>query len=107
MLHSRVGQSKASPMSYAESDPVVRSHVSQGLTLRYVDWGNEDAPVLVLVHGSRDHARSWDAVALALRDKWRVIAPDLRGHGDSDWSPDGAYLSSYNLLDLADLIDQL
>jgi pimeloyl-ACP methyl ester carboxylesterase len=91
----------------ADLEPARRSHVSQGLTLNYLDWGNEGAPVLVLVHGSRDHARSWDWVARALRSAFRVICPDLRGHGDSDWSPDGAYLSSYNLLDLADLIDQL
>jgi pimeloyl-ACP methyl ester carboxylesterase len=62
----------------------------------------------VLVHGSRDHARSWDWTARALVEKgWRVIAPDLRGHGDSAWSPDGAYLTSYQVQDLADLIEQL
>jgi pimeloyl-ACP methyl ester carboxylesterase len=86
-------------------EPISRVHVSQGLRLNYLDWGNEGAPVLVLVHGAKDHARSWDWTANALRRDWRVIAPDLRGHGDSDWSPDGAYLSSYYLLDLANLLD--
>ncbi len=92
-----------------DAEPVSRTHVSQGLTLRYLDWGGGDgAPLVVLMHGSRDHARSWDWTARALRrEGWRVVAPDLRGHGDSDWSPDGAYLSSYHLLDLADLIDAL
>jgi pimeloyl-ACP methyl ester carboxylesterase len=94
-------------MTDAARQPASRTHVSQGLRLSYLDWGNEGAPVLLLVHGSRDHARSWDFIARAFCDDWRVIAPDLRGHGDSDWSPDGAYLSSYNLLDLADLIDHL
>jgi pimeloyl-ACP methyl ester carboxylesterase len=88
-------------------EPASRTHVSQGLKLHYLDWGNEGAPLLLLVHGSQDHARSWDWVARAFRRDFRVIAPDLRGHGDSDWSPDGAYLSSYHLLDLADLIDAL
>jgi pimeloyl-ACP methyl ester carboxylesterase len=88
-------------------EPVSRTHVSQGLKLNYLDWGSEGAPLLLLVHGSQDHARSWDWVARALSPEWRVIAPDLRGHGDSDWSADGAYLSSYHLLDLADLIDAL
>lgn len=88
-------------------EPVSRTYVSQGLTLHYLDWGNEGAPLLLLLHGSRDHARSWDWTARALRDRWQVIAVDLRGHGDSAWSPDGAYLSPYHLLDLAVLVDVL
>lgn len=60
--------------------------------------------MLVLIHGTRDHARSWDWTARALRKDWHVIAPDLRGHGDSQWSPDGAYLAAYQVLDIADLL---
>jgi pimeloyl-ACP methyl ester carboxylesterase len=88
-------------------EPVSRTYVSQGLKLHYLDWGNEGAPILLLLHGNRDHARSWDWTARALRHDWRVIAPDLRGHGDSQWSADGAYISSYHVLDLVDLIDTL
>lgn len=87
--------------------PTSHSFISQRLRLRYVDWGNADAPPLILLHGGRDHSRSWDWTAQALRDKWHVIAPDLRGHGDSDWSPDGDYGSLANLYDLAQLIHQL
>jgi pimeloyl-ACP methyl ester carboxylesterase len=81
--------------------------VSQGLKLHYLDWGNPGAPLLLLVHGMRDHARSWDWVARELQQDWHVVAPDLRGHGDSDWSPDGAYLSPYYLLDFTELVDAL
>jgi pimeloyl-ACP methyl ester carboxylesterase len=77
------------------------------LRLHYLDWGNEGAPLLVLIHGMRDHAHSWDWTARALRERWHVVAPDLRGHGESEWSPDGAYLAAYNLLDIADLIEVL
>jgi pimeloyl-ACP methyl ester carboxylesterase len=87
--------------------PVSRTYSSQSLKLHYLDWGNEGAPLLVLIHGTRDHARSWDWTARALRDDWHVIAPDLRGHGDSQWSPDGAYLAAYQVLDIADLLDTL
>ena len=44
-----------------------------------------------MLHGGRDHCRNWDWTAAALRDEWHIIAPDLRGHGDSQWSPDGSY----------------
>ncbi len=87
--------------------PTSHSYISQRLRLRYVDWGNPEAPPLVLLHGGRDHSRSWDWTAQALRDKWHVIAPDLRGHGDSDWSPDGDYSGAANLYDFAQLIHQL
>jgi pimeloyl-ACP methyl ester carboxylesterase len=90
-----------------DSEPTIRSFLSQGLTLRYVDWGNESAPPLLLVHGTRDHARSWDWTARALRNRWHVVALDLRGHGDSDWSPDGAYLFPYHLLDIAEMVEAL
>jgi pimeloyl-ACP methyl ester carboxylesterase len=87
--------------------PTSHSFISQRLKLRYVDWGNPAAPPLILLHGGRDHSRSWDWTAEALRDRWHIIAPDLRGHGDSDWSPDGDYGLMANLYDLAQLIHQL
>lgn len=87
--------------------PTSHGFVSQRLRLHYADWGNRDAPPLLLVHGGRDHCRSWDWVAEALRDRWHVIAPDLRGHGDSAWSPDGNYEMSAFVYDLAQLVHQL
>jgi len=87
--------------------PTSHTFMSQRLRLHYVDWGNPDAPPLLLVHGGRDHCRSWDWVAQELRHDWHVIAPDLRGHGDSAWSPDGSYTIASHLYDLAQLIHQL
>ncbi len=87
--------------------PTSHSFVSQRLRLHYADWGNEDAPPLLLVHGGRDHGRSWDWVAERLRKDWHVIAPDLRGHGDSAWSPDGHYDITAMIYDLAQLVTQL
>lgn len=87
--------------------PVSSSYISQRLRLHYVDWGNPGAPPLVLVHGGRDHARSWDWVARDLRRDWHVLAPDLRGHGDSAWALGGHYTLSEFVLDVAQLIDLL
>jgi len=86
--------------------PTTHSFVSQRLRLRYADWGNPDAPPLILLHGGRDHSRSWDWVAEALRGDWHILAPDLRGHGDSDWSDSGDYTPMANVYDLAQLIHQ-
>ena len=90
-----------------DGGPASHSFISQRLKLNYVDWGNVAAPTVVLVHGGRDHARSWDWVARGLREDWHVVACDLRGHGDSAWSPDGAYTMPYFVADLAQLIHQL
>ena len=89
------------------SGPTSHSYVSQRLRLHYADWGNAEAPPLLLVHGGRDHCRSWDWVAEELRQDWHVIAPDLRGHGDSAWSPEGHYSTDAIVYDLAQLIHQL
>jgi pimeloyl-ACP methyl ester carboxylesterase len=88
------------------SGPTSRIYFSQRLRLHYVDWGNASAPPLLLVHGGRDHCRNWDWVAERLRAEWHVIAPDLRGHGDSQWSPDGSYTMAGYIYDLAQLIHQ-
>ena len=61
--------------------PTSHSYLSQRLRLHYVDWGNEDAPPMLLVHGGQDHCRNWDWVARDLRQDYHVLAPDLRGHG--------------------------
>jgi pimeloyl-ACP methyl ester carboxylesterase len=82
------------------------SYVSQRLRLHYVDWGNPEAPPLILLHGGRDHCRNWDWVAERLRGDYHIIAPDLRGHGDSQWSPDGSYSPASFIYDLAQLIHQ-
>ncbi len=87
--------------------PASHSFASQRLKLHYVDWGNPDAPPLILQHGGRDHCRSWDWVAQQLRHDWHVIAPDLRGHGDSAWSPDGNYTSDAFTYDFAQLVHTL
>ncbi len=87
--------------------PTSSYYVSQRLKLHYVDWGNESAPTLLLVHGNKDHARSWDWVARALRDDYHVIAPDLRGHGDSAWAIGGHYTLHEFVLDVAQLIETL
>jgi len=93
-------------MSLSAQGPTSRIFFSQRLRLHYVDWGNADAPPLVLVHGGRDHCRNWDWVAEELRKDWHIIAPDLRGHGDSGWSQDGTYMMAGYVYDLAQLIHQ-
>ena len=86
--------------------PTTRAYFAQRLRLHYVDWGNPEAPPLLLLHGGRDHCRNWDWTATALRDRWHIIAPDLRGHGDSQWAEDGSYTMAGYIYDLAQLIHQ-
>ncbi|MGI8925357.1 MAG: alpha/beta fold hydrolase [Tepidiformaceae bacterium] len=71
--------------------PESRYYTSQRLKMHYLAWGDEAKPPILLVHGTRDHARSWDRTAEALVDRYCVYAPDLRGHGDSEWSIGGDY----------------
>jgi len=87
--------------------PTSHNYYSQRLKLHYVDWGNASSPPLLLIHGGRDHARNWDWVALALRHDYHIIAPDLRGHGDSEWARGGQYALIDYVLDIAQLLDQL
>ena len=93
-------------MPTIRSGPASHVYFSQRLRLHYVDWGNEGAPPMLLVHGGRDHCRNWDWVAEAFRDEYHIIAPDLRGHGDSQWSMGGSYTMPEYVYDIAHLVDQ-
>jgi esterase len=56
------------------------------MRFHYLDWGGSGTPILFL-HGGGINAHTWDCVAVMLRDRYRCIALDQRGHGDSEWSP--------------------
>jgi pimeloyl-ACP methyl ester carboxylesterase len=84
--------------------PHSRFYESHGLRLHYADWGNAGAPPLILVHGGRDHCRSWDVIARSLQPHFHVVAPDLRGHGESDWTKGGSYALTEYVYDLSRLI---
>ncbi len=62
------------------TDGSVRAH---GLDLHYLDWGNPDAPHLLLLHGLQDSAALWATFAESMRGDFHVVALDHRGHGDS------------------------
>lgn len=86
--------------------PTSHVYFSQRLRLHYVDWGNPDAPPMLMVHGGRDHCRNWDWVAEELRRDYHIIAPDLRGHGDSQWMIGGSYNQVDYVYDVAQLLRQ-
>ncbi len=86
--------------------PASHSYFSQRLRLHYIDWGNEDAPALLLVHGIHDHCRTWDDLAAQFADDYHIVAPDLRGHGDSQWLRGSGYHYLDYIYDLHQLIAQ-
>jgi pimeloyl-ACP methyl ester carboxylesterase len=62
-----------------------------GRTLRCLVWGEEPDATAVLVHGNGAHAHWWDPLVPYLVPGWRLVVPDLRGHGQSDWPEPPAY----------------
>lgn len=69
----------------ALSAPVGTHRVDvEGTTIQYFAWGDAGAPTLVLVHGGAAHAQWWAPLAPHFADRFRVLALDLSGHGDSD-----------------------
>lgn len=86
-------------------EPVSHFFYSDRLKLQFWDYGQEDKPALVLVHGGLDHARSWDWVARSLCEHYHVYALDLRGHGNSAWAPGAMYTLAEHVLDLSALLD--
>ncbi len=67
------------------STPISRFAYVGGLRLHYVAWGPTRGTPLLLLHDLGETAEQWLPFAAALGQEFRVVAPDLRGHGDSDW----------------------
>jgi esterase len=78
-----------------------------GLRLHYLDWGAEGKQPFIMLHGIGRIAHSFDHIAPRFNKDYHVIAPDMRGHGDSQWSPEGAYLVEDYARDLAAFIELL
>lgn len=86
-------------------EPISHFFYSDRLKLQFWDYGQDQKPSLVLVHGGLDHARNWDWVARSLRERYHVYALDLRGHGNSAWAPGAMYSLAEHVLDLSALLD--
>jgi pimeloyl-ACP methyl ester carboxylesterase len=78
-----------------------------GLRLHYLEWGSSAKPAMVLLHGISKHAHTFDHIAPEFARDYHVLAVDMRGHGDSGWSPEGAYLVEDYVKDIEGLLAQL
>ncbi|MBV9965155.1 MAG: alpha/beta fold hydrolase [Alphaproteobacteria bacterium] len=87
--------------------PAAKYAEVNGLRLRYLEWGRPDALPVVRVHGYTSSAEAFNALARRIHDRAHIIAMDVRGHGESAWSPDGAYQYADQAGDLAAFVDQL
>lgn len=76
----------------------------RGRRLHVRQWGDAAAPLLVLLHGWCDVSASWQFVVDALEREWRVLAPDWRGFGLSQWNRDVYWFPDY-IADLDALLD--
>jgi pimeloyl-ACP methyl ester carboxylesterase len=60
-------------------------------------------PTVVVIHGMVNSSRHWEDVALRLSDRYRVVAPDLIGHGDSA-TPRGDYSLGAHAASIRDML---
>ena len=93
-------------MPQHKTRPTSHTYFSERLKLHYLDWGNPDAPDVLLIHGSQDNCHNWDWTAEQLCQDYHVIVPDLRGHGDSEWVKGSPYNILDYVYDIAQLVEQ-
>jgi esterase len=87
--------------------PAHKTLTVNGLRIHYLEWGAADAAPVVCVHGYTGSADAFNALARHLQHRLRIIAPDVRGHGESQWSAEGAYGYLDQMSDVATLVDRL
>ncbi len=74
------------------TDPTAHTIEANGLRHNVLEWDSAGADTtVVLLHGFLDLAWSFEHVALKLAPRYHVVAPDFRGHGDTDWVGAGGY----------------
>ncbi len=91
---------------YAQQ-PADRFVTVNGLRIHFLDWGAEAKPPLIMLHGIGRVAHTFDHIAPHFAPNYHVMAVDMRGHGDSDWDPKGAYLVEDYTKDIEGLAEQL
>ncbi len=85
------------------TDTERRELIRPGATIAYWVSGPERAPVVLLLHGATLDHRAWDAQVDELTPQYRVVVPDLRGHGES--TLEGAFRFDDAVDDVAALLD--
>jgi pimeloyl-ACP methyl ester carboxylesterase len=80
--------------------------IIRAMRFHSLDWGGSGTPILFL-HGGGLTAHTWDCVAAMLRDRFRCVALDQRGHGDSEWSPVVDYRVASHVGDIEGFIDSM
>ena len=90
-----------------QREPQSRFLDVQGLRLHHLDWGSDDKPPMLCLHGSAQNAHMWDFTALAFGDQYHIVAIDQRGHGDSEWAADHNYSREAYLSDIAGIVESL
>lgn len=85
----------------------MRTVASGEVGIHVREWGDADAPAIVLMHGLRGYSATWRNLAAALSDRWRLVAFDARGRGSSDWDPQHNYYTDAYLADLEAVVDTL
>ncbi len=99
--------SNARTQSVAHVEPVDRNVAVNRLRIHYLDWGASGKQPLILLHGIARVAHTFDHLAPHFSQRYHVIAVDMRGHGDSGWDPQGAYLVEDYVRDIEGLVAQL
>lgn len=80
----------------------------RGLELAYHRWGPADGEPVLCLHGFMDHGRAFAFVAEAMPAGYQLVAPDMRGHGESGWIGSGGYYHFYDYFDdMARLVEHL
>src|SRR5437667_3555256 len=103
MHNARERRSAVAPAS----QPISKTLRVNDLALHYLEWGDPTAPPIVCVHGYTGSAGAFNALGRYLEDRFHILALDVRGHGESAWSPTGAYRYADQASDLAEFTRQL
>ena len=85
--------------------PQRQTFTSNSMEISYLQWSDRGMPLLLL-HGMADHALVWSSLGDYLSSNYQVIAPDLRGHGESGKPATGYHFQDY-IGDLRALINHL
>ncbi len=85
---------------------VSRNVVARHQRFHMLEWGDPSLPTLLFLHGGNQSAHSWDLVSLHLADRFHIIVPDQRGHGDSEWARDADYSSHAMAADAHSIMSQ-